>query len=205
MSSRTERIRRLDGRPQHGDCWSRPPELTGEQHPGSEQIVKSDRKAQTKEIGRRSVLVLAGKFVVDTQTPWAKPSEIWLLIPNRNFDDPRFARFQRLSASIGRYLFISDQSSLTVTSGLVELNLAIQPLLTARTSGKRFTSPMKRASKGEVLSRLHARVSRRGTFKSTTGNMATVSGHRHRALPRTHPTPRPIDTRLRIVASFNPS
>ena len=30
----------------------------------------------------------------------AKPSEIWLLIPNRNFDDPRFARFQRLSASM---------------------------------------------------------------------------------------------------------
>src|SRR5580700_3489541 len=62
-----------------------------------------------------------------------------------------------------------------------------------------------RASKGEVLSRLHARVSRRGTFKSTTGNMATVSGHRHRALPRTHPTPKPVDTRLKIVASFSPS
>ena len=77
--------------------------------------------------------------------------------------------------------------------------------LAARTSGKRCTSPMKRASKGEVLSRLHARASRRGTFKSTTGKMATVSGHRHRALPRTHPTPKPVDTRLKIVASFSPS
>src|SRR3984893_2249058 len=99
----------------------------------------------------------------------------------------------------------TERSHLSVTSGLVELNLAIQPSMTARTSGKRFTSPMKRASKGEVLSRLHARVSRRGTFKSTTGNMATVSGHRHRALPRTHPTPKPVETRLKIVASFSPS
>jgi hypothetical protein len=81
----------------------------------------------------------------------------------------------------------------------------LQPLLTARTSGKRCTSPMKRASKGEVLSRLHARVSLRGRFKSTTGKMATVSGHRQRALPRTHPTPKPVDTRLKIVASFSPS
>jgi hypothetical protein len=39
------------------------PELTGKQRPGSEQIVKTGRLAQTEDIGRRSVLVLAGKFV----------------------------------------------------------------------------------------------------------------------------------------------
>jgi hypothetical protein len=76
----------------------------------------------------------------------------------------------------------------------------LRALLTARMSGKRCTSPMKFASKGEVLSLLQARASVRGTFKSTTGKMTTVSGHRQRALPRTHPTPKPVDTRLRIVA-----
>jgi hypothetical protein len=29
--------------------------------------------------------------------------EFVLLIPNENFDDPRFAQFQRLSAPIGRF------------------------------------------------------------------------------------------------------
>ena len=99
---------------QTGGCWSPTSELTGEQRPGSRQIVKSDRIAQTKEIGRRSVFVLAGNCRCTLKHRVAKPSEIWLLIPNRDFDDPRFARFQRLSASIGRFLkFISDQSSLT--------------------------------------------------------------------------------------------
>jgi hypothetical protein len=64
---------------------------------------------------------------------------------------------------------------------------------------------MKRASKGEALSRLHASESRTGTFKSITGKMTTAAGQRHRALSRTHPTPRPVETRLRIVASFSPS
>jgi hypothetical protein len=81
----------------------------------------------------------------------------------------------------------------------------VAPLLTARTSGRHRTSSMKRASKGEVLSLLHTRDIVRGMFKSSTGRMATVLGHRHRALPRTHPTPKPVDTRLRIVASLNPS
>jgi Terminase RNaseH-like domain len=49
-----------------------------------------------------------------------------------------------------------------------------QPLLTARTSRMRRTSSIKRASKGEVLSRLHARASETGMFKSTTGKTATV-------------------------------
>src|SRR5580704_15401752 len=49
-----------------------------------------------------------------------------------------------------------------------------QPLLTARTSRRRRTSSIKRASKGEVLSRLHARASNTGMFKSTTGKTATV-------------------------------
>src|SRR5258708_1153581 len=71
--------------------------------------------------------------------------------------------------------------------------------------GKRRTSPIKFASKGEVLSRLHARAKFRGIFKSTTGRTTTVSGHRQRAVPKTHPTPKPLDTRLRIVASFSPS
>jgi PAS domain S-box-containing protein len=78
-------------------------------------------------------------------------------------------------------------------------------LFTARTSGKRRTSPTKCASKGEVLSILHARAKLRGMFKSITGKTTTVSGHRQRAVPRTHPTPNPLDTRLRIVASFSPS
>jgi hypothetical protein len=82
--------------------------------------------------------------------------------------------------------------------GWIRLNQALQLSLTARTSGKQRTSPMKRASKGEVLSRLHASASRRATFKSTTGKMATVLGHRHRALPRTHPTPKPVDTSSRL-------
>jgi len=99
----------------------------------------------------------------------------------------------------------SDPMTSSAKPIYVTLNQALQPLLTARTSGKRCTSPMKRASKGEVLSRRHARASRRATFKSNTGKMATVSGHRHRALPSTHPTPKPVDTRLRIVASFSPS
>jgi hypothetical protein len=74
--------------------------------------------------------------------------------------------------------------------------------LTAR---MRRTSSIKRASKGEVLSRLHASASDTGMFKSTTGKTATVRGHRQRALPSTHPTPKPVDTRLRIVASLSPS
>ena len=82
---------------------------------------------------------------------------------------------------------------------------ALQRLLTARTLGDRRTSPMKLASKGEVLSLRHARASRRVTLKSTTGKMTTVAGHRQRAVARTHPTPKPVDTRLRIVASFSPS
>src|SRR5690349_16209655 len=81
----------------------------------------------------------------------------------------------------------------------------LQPLLTARTSGKRCTSPINFASKGDALSLLHARANVRGMSKSTTGTTTTVSGHRHRAVPRTHPTPKPVDTRLRIVASFTPS
>src|SRR5271167_1214209 len=81
----------------------------------------------------------------------------------------------------------------------------VQPLLSARTSGKRCTSPIKFASNGEVLSLLHARANVRGMFKSTTDKMTTVSGHRQRAVPRTQPTPKPVATRLRIVASFSPS
>src|SRR5260370_35064122 len=82
---------------------------------------------------------------------------------------------------------------------------APQPLFTARTSGKRRTSSTKFASKEEVLSRLHARANERGMFRSATGKTTTVSGHRQRAVPKTHPTPKPLDTRLRIVASFVPS
>ncbi len=80
-----------------------------------------------------------------------------------------------------------------------------QPLLTARTSGKRRTSAMKFTSKGEVLSFLQTSAKVRGMFKSTTGKMTTDSGHRQRAVARTHPTPMPVDTRLRIVGSFTPS
>jgi hypothetical protein len=58
---------------------------------------------------------------------------------------------------------------------------------------KRCTSPTKRASKGEV------RV--RGIFKSTTARMTTGLGHRQHATP----TPKPADTRLKIVASLDPS
>src|ERR1700723_1914526 len=75
----------------------------------------------------------------------------------------------------------------------------------ARTSGKRCTSPMKLASKGEELSLLQTRASGSGTFRSATDMMATLVGHRKRAVPSTHPTPKPFATRLRIVASFNPS
>jgi hypothetical protein len=64
---------------------------------------------------------------------------------------------------------------------------------------------MKLASKGEVLSFLHTSANVRGMFKSTTGKMTTDSGHRQRAVARTHPTPMPVDTRLRIVGSFTPS
>ncbi len=51
-----------------------------------------------------------------------------------------------------------------------------EPLLTARTSGKRCTSAIKFASNVEVLSLLHAKASRSGIFKSTTGKMTTFSG-----------------------------
>src|SRR4029077_16060313 len=77
--------------------------------------------------------------------------------------------------------------------------------LSARTSGRRCTSSTKLASKGEELSLLQARASDNGMFKSTTGVMTTLLGHRHRAVPRTHPTPKPVATRLKIVASFTPS
>ena len=81
----------------------------------------------------------------------------------------------------------------------------LQPVLTARTSGKRCTSATKLASKGDLLSFLQARASSSGTFKSTTDVMTTLLGHRQRAVPRTHPTPNPVATRLRIIASFSPS
>src|SRR5260370_20592732 len=90
--------------------------------------------------------------------------------------------------------------AVTVEPALVNLYL-----LTAPTFGKRRTSRIKFASKGEVLSRLHARAKVRGIFKSTTGRTTTVSGHRQRTVPKTHPTPKPLDTRLRIAASFTPS
>jgi len=80
-----------------------------------------------------------------------------------------------------------------------------QPLLTARIPGERCTSLMKFASRGEVLSLRHTRDSARGMSKSTTGKMTIVSGDRQRAVPMTHPTPKPVATRLRIVASFSPS
>jgi Zn-dependent alcohol dehydrogenase len=41
--------------------------------------------------------------------------------------------------------------------------------LSARTSGKRFTSPIKLASRGEVLSLLQARASGSGRFKAKSG------------------------------------
>src|SRR4029077_18310038 len=81
----------------------------------------------------------------------------------------------------------------------------LQSLLIARTSGKRCTSEMKFASSGEVLSLFHASASGKGMFRSATDRMTTLSGHRQRAVPLTHPTPMPCDTRLRIVASFRPS
>jgi hypothetical protein len=82
----------------------------------------------------------------------------------------------------------SDPMTSSAKPIYVTLHQALQPLSTARTSGKRCASAMKRASKGEVLSRRHARASRRGTFKSTMGKMATVPGHRHRALPEYYPS-----------------
>jgi hypothetical protein len=81
----------------------------------------------------------------------------------------------------------------------------LQPVLTARTSGKRCASATKLASKGDLLSFLQAsqaRTSSSDTFKSTTDVMTTLLGHRQRAVPRTHPTPKPVATRLRIVASL---
>ena len=42
-------------------------------------------------------------------------------------------------------------------------------------------------------------------LKSATGMMTMLFGHRQRAVPRVHPTPKPVATRLRIVASFSPS
>jgi len=48
------------------------------------------------------------------------------------------------------------------------------PFLTARTPGKRCTSLMKFASRGEVLSLRHTRDSARGMSKSTTGKMTIV-------------------------------
>src|ERR1700693_2394371 len=63
---------------------------------------------------------------------------------------------------------------------------------------------MKLASKGEVLCFLHTSANVRGMFKSTTGKMTTDSGHRQRAVARTHPTPMPVDTRLRMVGSLTP-
>ena len=77
--------------------------------------------------------------------------------------------------------------------------------LTAGTSEKRRTSTTNPASKGDLLSFLQARANGCGRFKSTTGVMTTFSGRRHRAVPRTHPTPKPVATRLRIVASSSPS
>src|SRR5258708_11284042 len=64
---------------------------------------------------------------------------------------------------------------------------------------------MKFASKGEVLSFLHTSARVRGMFKSTTGKMTTDSGQRQRVVARTHPTPMPVDTRLRIVGTLTPS
>src|ERR1700723_885042 len=75
----------------------------------------------------------------------------------------------------------------------------------ALTSGKRCTSAMNLVSKGEELSFLQTRASGSGTFRSTTDIIATLVGHRKRAVPSTHPTPKPFATRLRIVASFGPS
>jgi hypothetical protein len=44
-----------------------------------------------------------------------------------------------------------------------------------------------------------------GNFKSVTDSNTTLSGHRQRVALLTNATPKPHDTRLRIVASFTPS
>jgi len=48
---------------------------------------------------------------VSQRTVSAIRQKFALLISKVNFDDPRFARFQRLSASIGRFIEISLQSN----------------------------------------------------------------------------------------------
>ena len=50
---------------------------------------------------------------------------------------------------------------------------------------------MKFASKGEVLSLLHARASGKGMSRSAMDMITTPSGHRPRAVPLTQPTPIP--------------
>lgn len=75
----------------------------------------------------------------------------------------------------------------------------LQPHFRSPTAGKRRTSPITFASKGEVLSLLQARASGRGMSKSTTGKITTVSGDRQRAVPSTHPTPKPVDRDLGLL------
>jgi len=74
-----------------------------------------------------------------------------------------------------------------------------QSFFNARTSGKRCTSAMKVASKGEILSLLQARAIGNGMFRSVTDRMTTCFGHRQRAVSFTHPMPIPWETRLRAA------
>src|SRR5262249_34713109 len=84
-------------------------------------------------------------------------------------------------------------------------SLRFHPLCRDRTSGKLRMPAMKPASKGEVLSFLQTSDSGSGIFRSLTEMMTTRSGHRQRAVPLTHPTPMPCETRLRMVASLTAS
>src|ERR1700739_3434938 len=68
-------------------------------------------------------------------------------------------------------------------------------LFPRRVSEMRLTWATKLASNGDLLSFRQVSASSCGTFKSTTVAMTTLFGHRHRDVPKTHPTPKPVATR----------
>jgi hypothetical protein len=83
--------------------------------------------------------------------------------------------------------------------------IAIQRLECASTSGNDRTSSTNFASKGEALSLRQTTANGSDNFKSVTDSNPTLSGHRQRVALLTNATPKPHDTRLRIVASLTPS
>ena len=102
-----------------------------------------------------------------TKNRLADPSEISALDSKANFDDPRFARFQRLSASIGRFFSDGRRPSRTGNSQKRPSRGGLPP-----ESVGRFTSGVRRRYSGTPE-----------TAPSATCRASPIPNARRRALP----------------------